>query len=134
MTPLRFIATSSDRLRQIAAQLVALPVSQERRLEVIIREPVREKTHDQRKLWHAVLSDIALDTGYTPAQVKALIKADYYGKDRITLRDGSTFDIVQSSEDEDRAGYSRLIDFTYQFCAEHGINIPERRAQGDHQV
>jgi hypothetical protein len=127
MAPLRFIVDSAVRLRQVFAQLAELPVSRERPLEIVIRSPRKDKTHDQRKLWHAVLADIALDTGYTPAQIKTLIKEDYYGRDRLTLANGRTFEVLPSSEDEDRSGYSRLIDFTYDFCAQNDISIPERR-------
>ena len=130
MTPIRFVIWKAEQLRQVSAQLLSLAVSNDHRLEVYIRPATREKTHDQRKLWHAVLNDMALETGYTPAQIKAIVKAEYYGPDKFKMPDGSTFEAIQSSEDEDRAGYSRLIDFTYQFCADHEINIADRRTIG----
>ena len=126
MTPRYFIADSPARLRSVAAVVVGLSASKELPLEIVVREPRREKSHDQRKLWHAMLAEIALDLGYTPGQVKQLIKSEYYGVERVRLPDGATYEIIQSSEDEDRAGYSRLIEFTMQFCAEHGVNIQER--------
>lgn len=111
----------------MAREIAALQASAERPVEIVVRAPSKEKSHDQRKLWHAMLAEIAVGTGYTPSQVKNLLKSEYYGVDRVRLPDGSSFDVVASSEDEDRRGYSRLIDFTIQFCAEHGVNVSDRR-------
>ena len=111
----------------ITAELLRLQVDETHPLEIIVREPRKEKSHDQRKLWHAVLSDLALEVGHTPAEMKHIVKSEYYGTDIITLPRGQRFEVVKSSEEEDRAGYSRLIDFTYQFAAQNGINIQDRR-------
>ena len=127
MTPRHFIADSPARLRRIAQEIVALNATAEHPVEVIVRAPRKEKTGDQRRLWHAMLAEVSVGTGYTPGQVKNLIKSEYYGVERVRLPDGSSFDVIASSEEEDRAGYSRLINFTIQFCAEHGVNINDRR-------
>ena len=127
MTPRHFIADSPERLRRIVQEIVALQVSAEHPVEVVVRAPRKEKTTAQRGLWHAIIGDIAEATGYTPGHVKNLLKAEFYGLDRVRLPDGYVFDVLASSEAEDRGGYSKLIDWTYQFCAEHGVNINDRR-------
>ena len=95
-----------------------------------MRDPRREKSGGQRALWHAVLGDMAVEMGHSPAEMKQVVKREFYGVDRITLPSGHVVEIVQSSEDEDRDGYGRLIDFTIRFAAENGIVITDRRKPG----
>ena len=109
-----------------------MPVSAEHPLELIVRSPRKEKSSDQRGLWHATMDDMAKEMGHTPAEMKAVIKSEYYGIDRVKLPNGRVVEVIQSSESEDRAGYSRLIDFTIRFAAENGIVLQDRRTtQGE---
>lgn len=128
MEPRRFVVNAPDRLRALLASLMALPVSVERPLEFIVREPRREKSHEQRKLWHAMLDDMGRSMGHTPGEMKQIVKAEYYGVERIKLPNGHVVEVIQSSEEEDRAGYSRLVDFTTRFAAENGITLQDQRA------
>lgn len=104
-----------------------MPVSEKSPWEVIVRPPKREKSRDQRALWHAIIGEMAAHMGHTPAEVKFIIKSEYYGTTVVTLPGGQKYAVVQSSEDEDRQGYTRLIDYTMQFAAENGIPIQDRR-------
>lgn len=125
--PIYFLLDSPERVRMVADTIKQLKVSQEHPLQVVVREPRKEKSNDQRGLWHATMDDMAKEMGHTPAEVKQIVKAEYYGTDRITLPNGRVVEVIQSSESEDRAGYSRLIDFTLRFAAENGIMLQDRR-------
>jgi hypothetical protein len=104
-------------------------------LEVVIRRPRKEKSASQRGLWHAMLADMAKEMGYTPAEMKQVVKAEYYGTTRIKLASGHVVEVVPSSEEEDREGYGRLIDFTLRLAAENGIILQDRRSTyGEHDV
>jgi len=97
-------------------------------VELIVREIRKEKTPDQRRLFHAICGDIAPQLGLTPGQTKQYIKEEFYGiETKIVL--GKLRHFVQSTEDSDREEYSRLIDFAYQWAAEAGVVIPDRRPQ-----
>ena len=123
----RAIVGSRERLRVVLDSFKGCLVSSESPLEVIVRAPRKEKSHDQRALWHAVMADLAPELGLTPGQTKQLIKEEFYGIEVKTVF-GRRHEFVQSSEDSDRAEYSRLIDFTYQFSAENGIILNDRRS------
>lgn len=126
-----FIVNAPERLRALLASLMTMPVSAEHPLEIVVRTPRKEKSHDQRGLWHATLDDMAKEMGHTPGEMKQVVKAEYYGTDKIKLPNGRVVEVIQSSEAEDRAGYSRLIDFTIRFAAENGIVLQDRRT-GEH--
>jgi hypothetical protein len=95
-------------------------------MELIVREERREKSHEQRKLWHAVIGDLAPHLSLTPAQCKLLVKARFWGVE-VKGEGDFYYALVPASEDADREEYSRLIDFTYQLAAEQGIYLPDRR-------
>ena len=122
----RAIVGSRERLRAVLDSFKACLVSSERPIEVIVRTPRKEKSHDQRALWHAVMAELAPQLGLTPGQTKQLIKAEFYGTEQKVVN-GRVYEFTQSSEDSDRAEYSHLIDFTYQLAAEQGIAILDRR-------
>lgn len=123
-----FIAYSPAHLQGILRRIAGMPVSRQAPLEVVVRPPRKEKTGDQRRLWHAMLSEFASHTGMTPAEAKGVVKAEYFGPEPMTLPSGHVVQVVrESSEDLDREQYSRLIDFTAQFAAEHGVVLSDRR-------
>jgi hypothetical protein len=82
------------------------------------------KSHEQRKKFHALCTEIGLEIGLTPGQVKAAVKQEFYGFDEFKMGK-KWYRIVQSSEDSDRAEYSRLIDFALQWAAENGVVIDD---------
>lgn len=103
-------------------------VSEDAPLELILRSERVEKTSAQRALWHAVMADAAPHLGLTPGEVKQLIMETYHGFEMKTVF-GVEHKFVNetSSEDADRELYGRRIDFTYQYLAENGIVLPDRR-------
>jgi len=122
----RWRIDSRRRLIAIAGLISHTLVSEGAPLELILRTERKEKSHEQRKLFHAVCADIAPHWGLTPAGVKLKVKADFYGVD-IKLEGETYYAVVQSSEDSDRAEYARLIDHAYQLAAESGHHIQDRR-------
>lgn len=51
-------------------------------------------------------------------QVKEAIKEDYFGVDEYEIN-GKQYTRVTSSEEPSKAGYTALIEFTYQWAAEN---------------
>lgn len=83
-----------------------------------------DKTHEQRKKFHAICREVGNQIGLTPGQVKAAIKQDHFGIDEFKMGD-RWYRIVKSSEDADRIEYSELIEAAYRWGAENGIAITE---------
>jgi hypothetical protein len=73
-------------------------------------------------------TDVGKELGYTPGQVKAMVKEEHFGKDTITSPSGKKYELVQSSEEADRPEYSELIETLLRWAAENGIPIEDRRA------
>lgn len=95
-------------------------------MELVLWEEPKEKTNDQRKHFHAICAEGGPQIGLTPGQAKEAIKRAFYGVE-IKVVAGRRYEVVQSSEDSDRPEYSGLIDFAYQWFAEAGIYVPDRR-------
>lgn len=121
-----FVITSREQARAVVEAIARLDVSEAHPAEIVIRPVRKEKTHDQRAAWHALLTEFGNAIGYTLREIKEVVKREYYGTDTVTLPNGKKIEIVQSSEDEDRDGYSRLMDFTLRFAAEQGIHLEVR--------
>ena len=92
--------------------------------ECIIRLPSKDKTAEQRGKFHALCTDIGKELGLTPGQVKAAVKQEYFGLDEFKFGD-KWYRSVKSSEDANKAEYSALIDFAYQWAAEAGIYVAD---------
>jgi hypothetical protein len=122
----RFWVETRERLRRVLDELARIQPSPADVVEIIARSARREKTPEQRKLFHAICSDIGLEIGLTPGQVKAAIKEDFYGMDEFFVGN-RRYRGVQSSEDSDRDEYSRLIDYAYQWAAEREVHIRDWR-------
>jgi hypothetical protein len=84
----------------------------------------QDKTHEQRKKFHAICRDIGLELGLSPGNVKAAIKQEEFGIDEFKFGD-KWYRTVKSSEDTDRKEYSELIEAALRWAAEHGIYIKE---------
>ena len=81
-----------------------------------------DKTHEQRKKFHAICREVGNSLGLTPGQVKAAIKQEHFGIDEFKMGD-RWYRMVRSSEDTDRIEYSELIEAAYRWGAENGIAI-----------
>ena len=62
--------------------------------------------------------DIGLHIGETPGKIKEAIKQDYFGLDEYKIGN-KWYRAVKPSEQADRAEYSDLISFTFQWAAEN---------------
>lgn len=123
----RWLIDSRARWRSVVSALLAFEIDPARRpVELIVREERIEKSGGQRRLWHAVLGDLAPRLGLSPKETKQLVKEEFYG---VEVREvlGRRYRFVPSTEDSDRDEYGRLIEFTYQLAAENGIELPDRR-------
>jgi hypothetical protein len=124
--PRRYWAKSRGDLRRIADEISRLAVGPRDVVEIVIR-PARTHRDERfrgilRRALHAVIGDIAREIGETPKYVKNEIKLDYYGAPESGAE-------LPSTEDEDEDGTRVLIDFAYQWAAERGVLIPDRRPQ-----
>ena len=122
------IGGSREKLMRVLSMLSNLLVTPEDDLELSIGPRRKEKSHQQRKKWHAMLEDMARQLGYTKPQMKEVVKSELMGSEWITLPSGRKYEVIPSSEDEDRFGYSELIEGTYRVAAENGIVLSERVA------
>lgn len=120
------IGNSRKRLMEVLSLLSNFLVKEEDDYQLWIGPARKEKTHEQRKLFHKLCSDAGKELGYTPGQVKAMVKEEYFGLDTITTRSGKTYTVVQSSEEADRPEYSELIECLLRWCAENGVLLDER--------
>ena len=80
------------------------------------------KTHEQRKKFHALCRDIGKELGLTPGNVKAAIKQEHFGIDEFKMGN-KWYRTIKSSEDADRIEYSELIECAYRWAAENGVAI-----------
>lgn len=121
------IGNDHQRMQQVARVLNVLQLDDADDIEVEIRQRRREKTHEQRKTWHALLRDWGRELGYTVNEMKNVAKRELMGTKVIEVG-GKKYEIFPSSEDEDRYGYSELIDGTLRLAAEQGVLLEIRRA------
>lgn len=118
----RFILSSNSIRQRVGIWLQSLVLDPANPLEVVIRDAEPEKTHEQRKLFHAICRDIARELGETPAHVKQAIKVDYFGVETFEVG-GKWYAMVQSSEEPGKREYSELIEFALRWGAEHGVMV-----------
>ena len=78
------------------------------------------KSDRQRNQFHALCADISRITGYTPAEIKNLIKQDFLGFADVKIA-GKMRRVLKSSEDLDRGDYSKLIEYVDLWRSNNGI-------------
>lgn len=82
----------------------------------------QDKSHEQRKKFHAICRDIGNQIGLSTGNVKAAIKQEQFGIDEFKFGD-KWYRTVKSSEDTDMVEYSELIEAAYRWAAENGIAL-----------
>jgi hypothetical protein len=122
-----YVGNSREKLLRVLSVLSSLLIKDDDDLEIEVRPRRKEKTHAQRKTWHALLSEWGRELGYTLPEMKNVAKRELMGTRWIKLN-GKDYEIFPSSEDEDRFGYSELIDGTLRLAAETGVLLDIRRA------
>ena len=115
-----YVGNSKKRLAQILAFLPKLFISPEDDIEIEIRQRRKEKTPAQRGKWHCLCREFGRHIGLSLEECKDMIKQIVLGTKTITRKNGDELEIVQSSEREDRIGYSELIEHTFRIAAEEG--------------
>lgn len=115
------IGNSRRRWLEVLSLLANFLIGEKDDYELIVRPTRKEKSHDQRKLFHALCVEAGRELGYTPGQVKGMVKEEYFGIDKITTKSGKTYTVVQSSEEADRLEYSELIECLLRWAAENGV-------------
>jgi len=125
----RFWRIDSDEKKKLVLRAVgAFEVDFARHPMILSIEEERvEKSHDQRKAWHALLAEFGREVGYTRGQMKSVVKRELLGSEWVTLPGGRRYEIEASSEAEDRYGYSELIENTIAMAGEMGIRLEVKR-------
>lgn len=114
------IGNSRDKLVRVLSILSSLLITEKDDLEIEVRPRRRDKTNKQRNVWHALLEEWGKELGYTKQEMKDVAKRELMGTHWITVN-GKRHEVFPSSEDEDRFGYSTLIDGTLRLAAESGV-------------
>lgn len=93
-------------------------------MQITIEPYQHDKTAEQRKGWHLLINLLADELGYTPIEMKNILKVQIMGVEIVTDWTGREIEQIPSSEACKRHGYSKLIDETYRIAAELGIILP----------
>ena len=109
-----------DNLR---AYLRTLPT--DKAIRITIEDYRKPKTLEQRGWFHRLCELWGDEIGLTKGQCKEIVKGHHFGWRMVRVA-GIDFPVADgSSEDEDRLGYSTLIESTYRLAAEGGVMLPE---------
>ena len=96
--------------------------------QVTIEDYKHDKTEAQRGFWHMLIGIMAKELGYTPLEMKNILKVKIMGTEIVKDLDGNDLEQIPSSEAEKRHGYSLLIDGTIETGHELGMNLPTPNA------
>ena len=118
-----------SRTAKINALKAVKDLMKEDNAEVIIRPYKENKTGEQRNWFHKLCQILGDECGYTKGEIKEMVKHEVLGTKQVTIG-GKTREVAESSEAEDRKGYSLLIDGIYRIGAEAGIVLPNPRYRG----
>ena len=91
---------------------------------VIIEEYVPEKTSQQRKGFHYLVGVFAKELGYSPDEMKQVVKAECFGIEMVEVA-GRVVEVIKPSEEADKVQYADLISTCYRLAAECGIVLPD---------
>lgn len=135
MTPRTFhIGNSREKLMRVLSLLSSFLIQPKDDLELEIRTRRKEKSNAQRGYWHALLGEWGKALGYTKAEMKDVAKRELMGSHIVMLPNGKKYEVIPSSEDEDRFGYSQLIDGTLRLAAESGVLLNDPRPARDRRA
>jgi hypothetical protein len=98
-------------------------------MEVIVQKHKHDKTAEQRGWFHMLCKLLGDEAGYTLGEVKELVKKELLGTKQITIG-GVVKEVTESSEGQNRHGYSELIEGIYRIGAEAGIQLPAPQYRG----
>lgn len=119
MTARTWIIPTDNRLYLITSVTVAITESP---AGYTVRVGPPNKSNEQRGLFHALCEEIGKALGNTPAEIKTAVKQYHYGIDEKKIgKDWCR--ILRSTEDDDRAQYTALIEAAYRWASENGIAI-----------
>lgn len=104
--------------------LKSLPA--DKKYRITVEDYKEDKTAEQRAFFHVLCKIFGDETGYTPAEIKALCKVELMGTTLVNLA-GREVEVVQSSEKLKKMEYSELIETCYRLAAEAGVILPNAR-------
>ena len=86
----------------------------------VVRLMSQSKTDKQRSFFHCLCADIGKELGYTPSEIKQMIKQWHYGFDEKKIGN-NWYRVLRSTEEDDKEQYSELIEAAQRWAAENGI-------------
>lgn len=117
-------------LRYLTEEVTLPSDTQKRPYEVIIKPHVNSLSAQQRGWFHRLCEMISNDTGYTPEEIKMMVKEREWGSEIKTGPDGKQYKFVRSSERNEqgrktnKVEYGALIEGAYRLGADAGIVLP----------
>ena len=91
--------------------------------DVKISKHVEDKSTEQRNFLHMLIGIMAKELGYTPAEMKSVLKREIIGCDEVEYK-GKTVEIEPSTEALKKYGYSEFIESVYVIAGGLGIVLP----------
>lgn len=110
----QYIARNEQALRNIASVILGLSPKKAWRVEVVQHQDKR--TLSQNKLYWAIATEIARETGHTPDEIHEYCKATFLPK-RIVSFDGKDTEIVGSSAELDKPAFSEYVERVMAWAA-----------------
>lgn len=88
-----------------------------------------KRSNDQNSYFHALVALIAPHAGYTPEDLKEIIKSEFLGVREVTYN-GKLFAIPIPSSSLDKKQYAILLEKTIALAHQLGIKIPAKDYYG----
>ena len=118
-----FVLRSPDILGRVLSIITHLTIGEGKLWEIIIQEYREKRTLEQNAKWHSMVGDIANYYGYTPIEMKTIMK-DQLGLFHDVETEKKTYRVYHETSKMPVEDLSNLIEQTYQWAAENGIVLP----------
>lgn len=115
-----FVIRSKEN-RSVALKAVS-EITSEPLMCVIIKPYEKTRSDEQNRKIHALFSEIAQQTGYSPAEIKQMCKRDILGS-RVVEYKGQRYEVLQETHRMSIKDMIDFIDHIYVWCSERGIQV-----------
>ena len=91
--------------------------------QVTVEEYDPDKTDSQRAMFHVWINEWARETGYTPKEMKLIVKDACLGYEEVKKKDGTVIRSLISTESLSKKGYNELIERAFAWAADNGLPV-----------
>ena len=113
---IRSTATRAEAINAVAA------ITSDPLMCVIIKPYEKTRSDEQNRKIHALFSEIAQQTGYSPAEVKQMCKRDILGSKVVEYK-GQKYEVLPETHRMSVKDMVDFIDQIYAWCAEREIQV-----------